>query len=189
MADKTISGLPVGAPELLDEFAVQRTGGGVNVKMTLKSIGQALNAYGEAHSDTDHVHGPVTTTPIKLQGYDASLTAVGITVVLTPAGGSNTAAFIANLNGTYRFTFTVDVKSPATNENVDFVLNVDEVPTPFKASIDMSNASVDGGVASVNTFITVTAGQVVEIYTNSDGATFNDLLIDSLTFTAEKVGN
>lgn len=186
MADQTISGLPVGSPLLTDEFAIQKTGGGLNEKYTLDAIRVALRAIAEAHSNADYTMS-VTSTPAKLIGYDASLTAIGITSTLTPNAGSNEAKFTINADkdGVYRVTFNIEVES-STNESIDFIVNIDGVPTEFKTGIDLSNASIDIGSAGINCFLDLTAGQEVEMYINSDGAAMS-VLIDSLTFTAQRV--
>lgn len=188
MADKTISGLPVGSPVDTDEFVIQKTGAGVNEKYTLDAIRVAIRAVAEAHSASDQTQAGITTTPVELEGYTDSGTAAGITVTLTPSGTSNRASFTVNAgkDGPYRITFNIDITS-AINENIDFVIYVNGAPTNFKASVDLNNAAIDKGTAGINTFISLVAGDVVEVFANSDGAVITSMLIDSLTFTAQRV--
>jgi len=185
MADKQISGLDVGTPEETDEMVVQKTGGGLNVKYTVETLLGVLRAVGELHSNADHTMAGVTTTPTPLVGFDASDIAIGITTTLTPDSGSNRGSFTADKDGTYRITVNIECES-TTNDNIDIILNIDGVPTEFKAGINLSNAAIDSGSAGINAMIPLVTNNVVEIYLNCDGTTM-DILIDSLTFTAQKV--
>lgn len=188
MADKQINGLPVGAPEATDEFAIQKTGGGLNYKYTLANIRTALRAVAEVHSNADYTMTGVTTTPEKLNGYDAALTVIGIGATLTPTAGSNTALFTIdpNKDDPYRITFNIEVQCTNKNDSIDFVLYIDGVATEFKTGVDLSNAAIDIGSAGMNAILPLTAGQTVEMWINTDGATM-DILIDSLTFTIQRL--
>ena len=183
MADITYENLPSGTPLATDIIPNQKPGG-VTQQYTLDDVAVFGRALAEIHSDTDYTMSGVTTTPEKLNGYDASLTSVGITTTLVPTAGSNTASFTIDKAGIYRVTFQIEVESN-TNESIDFVLNVDGTPTPFKTGVDLNNAATDRGSAGINTFIDLTIGQVVEMYVNTDGASM-DIVIDSLTMTCKK---
>ena len=189
MADVTINGLPSGSPTDLDEIEMQTASGGLSFKSTLGAVVTARQALAEAHSNTDFTHSNVTGTAIPLEGYDSSLTSVGVTTTLTPVSTSNTAKFTINSgkDGIYRVTFNIDVASNIT-ESIDFVLYVGNpaVATEFKAGVDFSNAATDAGTSSINTFVDVVSGDEIEMFVSSDGTTFTDLLIDSLTFTCER---
>ena len=136
MADKQISGLAEGTPENTDEMVVQKTGGGLNVKYTVETLLGVLRAVGELHSNADFTMVGVTTTPTPLVGFDASDVAIGITTTLTASGASNRGSFTADKDGTYRITVNLECQSTA-NDNIDIVLNVDGVPTEFKAGINL----------------------------------------------------
>jgi len=186
MVDITYENLPAGIPADTDIFPTQKPGG-VTQKYTLDDIRIAMRAAAEAHSSADYTMLAVTSTPEKLNGYDAADTAVGITATLVPTAGSNTASFVINADkdGVYRVTFNIEVESN-TNESIDFVLNVNGFPTEFKTGIDLNNAATDRGNAGINTFLTVVATDVIEMYINTDGSNM-DILIDSLTFTAQRI--
>lgn len=187
MVDKTINDLALGAPDLTDELVVQRTGGGANVKYAIDALRASLRAAAEAHADADQNQAGITTTPVPLEGYTDSETSTNVTTTIIPSGTSNRATFTIDpgKDDIYRVTFNIDITS-TTNENIDFVIYVNDVATNFKASVDLSNAAIDKGTASINTFILLAVGDVVEMYANSDGATM-DILIDSITFTIQRL--
>jgi len=183
MADITYEGLPTGLPADTDIIPSQVPGGQTQ-GYTLADVGTHNRALAEAHSDADYTMLGVTATPEKLNGYDASLTSVGITTTLIPTAGSNTSSFTIDKAGIYRVTLSIEVES-TTNESIDFIINVDGVPTPFKTGVDLRNNVIDRGSAGVNTFMSFTVGQVIETYINTDGGNM-DILIDSLTMTIKK---
>lgn len=187
MALIQISNLPVILPAETDDLVAQQTGAGTTGTYKLSDIANLRRALAEAHSSADYTMTGVTPTPVPLNGYDASLISVGVTATLTPTAGSNTANFTVNAgkDGIYRVTMSIEVFSN-TNESIDFILNINGVPTEFKTGVDLSDNAIDIGSASINTFVSLVATDVVEIYINSDGATMS-ILIDSLTFTLEKV--
>jgi len=187
MADSDFEGLPTGSPLGTDIIASQVPGGATQ-QYTLDEVSVYRSAIGEMHSNADYTQTNIDTAGVKLNGYDASLTAVGITTTLTSTDTSNTGEFTINKDGTYRVTFNIEVGN-TSNDNFDFVLRLNGVATPFKASIDMRNSAIDSGSAGLNTFLAIVDTDTIEIYVNHDGAGTESLLVDSLTFTAERVAN
>ena len=183
MANVKISDIVPGTPVQDDELELQRVGGGASYRTSIAAISAAARSLGEAHSTGDYTMGAVTTaTP--LLGFDVSEVGIGLTVTLTPDAGSNRASFTVDKNDVYAVDCSLEVFSNI-KESIDLIININGVPTTFKTGIDLTQNAIDIGNATIHALINLTAGDVVEMYINTDGASM-DILIDSVSFTCKR---
>jgi len=182
MADVKISDIVLGSPLETDDVELQRGGGGASLRASLKDIRDSRKAAGEAHSTADYTMSGVTTSPTPVIGYDVSEVDDGITVTLTADSGSNRASFTVDAAKADVYNIDVSIEAESNkSENIDVILYKNAVATSFKAGINLSNANIDSGSASISAMMNLDVGDLVEVYINTDGSTM-DILIDSISF-------
>jgi len=158
MADQKISAMPNAGP-LTGSEVVPLVQSGANVKATLQSLRDYDHAYGAFSDNADQTGSITAGTALQCNSTDI---ADGITVV------SNTRFTVPN-DGKYNLQFSAQLKNTDNAQQdatiwfringVDVPASATQITVPARKS-----ASIFGyAVASWNIFLSMTAGQYVEI--------------------------